>query len=73
MAKRTDTTRIMQIIDQYLNLLQENGIIFEKVYIYGSYAKGTAHEDSDINLAIVTENWLSDKFDSQFEFNETRE
>jgi len=35
--------------------------------LYGSYAKGTAHEDSDIDLAIVAENWLPDKFDAQFE------
>ena len=63
----------MQTIDQYLNLLQENGIIFEKVYLYGSYAKGAVREDSDIDLAIVAENWLPDNFDAQFKFNETRE
>lgn len=34
-----------------------------KVYLYGSYSKGTAHQDSDIDVAVVVPhiegNWFS--------------
>jgi predicted nucleotidyltransferase len=34
-----------------------------KVYLYGSYSKGTAHQDSDIDVAIVVPqisgNWFN--------------
>ena len=29
-----------------------------KVYLYGSYSKGTQREDSDIDIAVVVPKWL---------------
>jgi uncharacterized protein len=36
-------------------LLQKHGIPVQKAYLFGSVAKGTAHLQSDIDIAIVHE------------------
>ncbi len=67
MAQETSFEIIMEIIIKYVNLLRKNNISFEQVYLYGSYAKGNSQEDSDIDLAIIAEEWRPDIFDAQFE------
>lgn len=67
MDKKKDSRVIMKVITKYLNLLRENNISFEQVYLYGSYAKGNPDEDSDIDLAIISEEWLPDIFDAQWQ------
>ena len=34
--------------------IQKDGLPIEKLIIFGSYAKGTAHEHSDIDLCIIS-------------------
>ena len=34
----------------------------KEVYLYGSYAKGTANKDSDIDVAFVYDNYNSDNY-----------
>ena len=67
MLKETDSEMIMETIIKYLDLLRKNNVSFEQVYLYGSYAKGNSRKDSDIDLAIIAEEWLPDIFDAQFE------
>ncbi|HGJ65440.1 TPA: nucleotidyltransferase domain-containing protein [bacterium] len=38
-------------------LLQEKGINVQKIIIFGSYAKGTQREDSDIDVIIVSKDF----------------
>lgn len=64
---KKDFKVIMETITKYLNLLRENNISFERVYLYGSYVKGNPHEDSDIDLAIISEEWLPDILDAQWQ------
>jgi predicted nucleotidyltransferase len=52
------------IATKYLNFLKENNITVQKAYIFGSYAKGTYNEDSDIDLAIILKN-LKNSYDMQ--------
>lgn len=66
MAQKTDSKIIMETIIKYLNLLRKNNISFEQVYLYGSYAKGNPGEDSDIDLAIIAQEWQPDIFEAQF-------
>jgi len=40
-------------------LAKENDDI-ELLWLYGSYAKGTAHEQSDIDLAVIFKTWEDD-------------
>lgn len=35
------------------------------IILFGSYAKGIEHEDSDIDIAIVTDDIKTDKFDEE--------
>ena len=50
-------SNIMNTIIEFIDLLKEENIIVEKVILFGSYAKGTYREDSDIDLAIVSPNF----------------
>lgn len=45
--------RIIEIVREYLNELISKGLKIKKAYIYGSYARGTATEDSDIDLLLI--------------------
>ena len=41
----------------FLNELSKNNFKIDKAYLFGSYAKGTNNEWSDIDLAVVSENF----------------
>ncbi len=56
---------IRKIVSEYIAVLQEKYDI-EAVYIFGSYAKGTQNEDSDIDVAIIS-NDFSDRIDDMIE------
>jgi hypothetical protein len=58
----TAITAIMDIIGKYLKRLEENNIPVQKAILFGSYAKGSASEDSDIDLAIVSAVFKGDRF-----------
>jgi predicted nucleotidyltransferase len=44
-------------------LLKKNGIPVREVLLFGSIAKGGAHENSDIDLAVIHEPFGADRFD----------
>lgn len=46
---------IVDTLKRYISLLKEEGITVNKAYLYGSYLTGTASEESDIDILIVTE------------------
>lgn len=52
MVKKTIDINIMNIVKKYIDEISKKFSI-EAVYVFGSYAKGTSHEDSDIDIAIV--------------------
>lgn len=61
MDKNIDTT-----IAKYLDLIKEKFTDIEKVYVFGSYAKGKSTDDSDIDLALIFSNLDDSKrFDIQ--------
>lgn len=46
-----------------MRALQDLGIRLDAAYLYGSYAKGHAHQDSDIDVALVSPDltgWVDD-------------
>ena len=53
MVKRTIDSRIMESIKKYIEKISKYYKI-EAIILFGSYAKGTAHEDSDIDIAIIS-------------------
>ena len=48
-----------QLLPQIIQLAKENKNI-ELLWLYGSYAKGNAHEKSDIDIAVVFKTWEKD-------------
>lgn len=44
----------VNLINKYIRLLKQKGIKVSKVILFGSYAKGIAEQDSDIDLAIIS-------------------
>jgi predicted nucleotidyltransferase len=60
MEKRDD---IIEKVRAYKALVLEIfPIKIEKVYLFGSFAKGTTHKDSDIDVAFVVEHFTGDFF-----------
>ncbi|MCK4343937.1 MAG: nucleotidyltransferase domain-containing protein [Bacteroidales bacterium] len=45
---------VINIIRAYLNVLKQEGIVIEKAFLYGSYARDEASESSDIDLLLVS-------------------
>jgi predicted nucleotidyltransferase len=55
MAKRISIKKkYLGSINRYIDLLKQEGIDVSKAILFGSYAKGTAKPESDIDIAIVS-------------------
>lgn len=55
MAK--EASKVKSIIQNYTKELSSLGIRVEKVILYGSFAKGTSGEDSDIDLLVISQDF----------------
>ncbi len=53
MVKRTIDGKIMESIKKYIEKISQYYKI-EAIILFGSYAKGTENEDSDIDIAIIS-------------------
>jgi len=55
MAKRISIKKKkLGSINQYIELLKQEGTDISRVILFGSYAKGTAKPESDIDIAVVS-------------------
>jgi len=55
---------IIEKVKDYQALVKNNfPIPIENVYLFGSYAKGTPHKDSDIDVAFVVNHFEGDFFE----------
>ena len=61
MVKRTIDREIMESINKYIEKISKYYKI-EAIILFGSYAKGTQNEDSDIDIAIISSDF-KDIFD----------
>jgi predicted nucleotidyltransferase len=56
-----DKEQVIEIVKEYKKAVLKQ-ICDAKVYLYGSYSKGTAHPESDIDVAVVVpaiqDDWL---------------
>jgi predicted nucleotidyltransferase len=50
---------VKEIVEKYRQQLAHFGIRPERIYLYGSYAKGKAQEGSDIDLIVVSSDFSS--------------
>lgn len=63
MALKRNKKVIFKTIMKYIDQLQKSQIPIWRIYLYGSFAKGTYHEDSDIDLAVFWDKEDIDGFD----------
>jgi len=63
MVIRRDIQKVIKSVQKYVDIIKFHKIDIVGVYLFGSYAKGKATENSDIDLAIVTKEFLGDEFD----------
>lgn len=52
--KRTTVEEVRRIAKRYAHVLKDDGFKVKKVFLYGSFARGTNRADSDIDLAIIS-------------------
>ena len=49
----TSTTELTKSIEEFVALLRK-GLRIEAIILFGSHARGTAYEESDIDLAVIS-------------------
>jgi uncharacterized protein len=55
MAKKS--SELNQIILRYRQEVEKMGIHVEQILLYGSWANGTARQESDIDLFVISSDW----------------
>src|SRR4030042_3853691 len=60
MVKRAD--KIIKSIKKYILALEQHKIPIKKAILFGSYAKGVAKPESDIDVALISEVFSGDRF-----------
>jgi predicted nucleotidyltransferase len=56
---------LMQYIKDYIKACNQLGVTFSKVILFGSYARNQAHQWSDIDLALISDNFTTDRIDNR--------
>jgi uncharacterized protein len=59
-----DNEEVIRIVRRYAKDLS-NKMNIKKVYLFGSYAKGSANIDSDIDVAVVMDHFEGDFLDTE--------
>jgi predicted nucleotidyltransferase len=54
---------IRSVIDTFREALVRKGYRIEKIILFGSYSIGKYHDDSDIDLAIISPDFGKDRFE----------
>ena len=62
---------IIDIVNKYVEIVNKNYNVIA-IILFGSYAKGTQREDSDIDIAIITDDIKTDKFDEEVNLMQLR-
>jgi len=63
MAQATAT--VIEAIRRYLRVLEEQGIHVDDAILFGSFAKGTAKNESDIDVALISKAFSGNRFDDR--------
>jgi len=57
----TDTPE--SLIRRYHAVLSQNGVNVDQLILFGSYAKGTARSDSDVDVCVVSDTFGKNRLD----------
>lgn len=61
MVDQQTRNMIVDIVRRYAAIIEQQYHL-KKLYLFGSYAKGNAHEDSDIDIAVISDDFSGDVF-----------
>lgn len=64
MAQKADR-KIEKTVKSYLEQLERIGIHVQQAFLFGSYASGKHDEWSDIDLAIVSRDFIGNRFEDR--------
>jgi predicted nucleotidyltransferase len=67
MAKKTDLTKVKAKLVIFKDLINRSGYEDAKVYLFGSWAKGTTHDWSDIDVCVVSKK-IENGYDARIVF-----
>ena len=56
---------IIEIVKRYIEELRKHNIPVREAILFGSYVKGTIKEESDIDVAVVSEAFTGDRFEDR--------
>lgn len=59
------TPAVIEAVRRYVRALEEHGIHVKDAILFGSFAKGTAREESDIDVALISDAFSGDRFDDR--------
>jgi len=68
MAKKRIPAKIEKKISDYIDILKKDSLPVSKVFLFGSYARGTQHRWSDIDLCVVSPKFSDFVDDTQYLF-----
>jgi len=52
----------MATVRRSIEILKSNNINIKKAYLFGSYASGSEHDWSDIDLALISDDFSEDRY-----------
>ncbi len=61
MVKKTIKKDIHKIAIEYRSIIEKSGIPVERMVVFGSYARGKARIDSDIDICVVSSKFGKDE------------
>jgi len=56
---------VIEIAKKYIDELQRHNIHVWEAILFGSYAKGNVNEESDIDIAIISDAFTGDRFEDR--------
>lgn len=54
MSQKKIPQKVTKAIQEYITVLQQDSVPVDQVWLFGSYAKGTHHQFSDIDLCVIS-------------------
>jgi len=62
-----DKNQALDIVQDFAKALKNSGIHVDKMILFGSYSTGTYHEGSDIDLVVVSDDFVGKDHEDRFE------
>lgn len=54
MGQKKLPKKIEKLVQRYASYLKADNLLIKDIYIFGSWAKGNAHKDSDIDVCVIS-------------------